>query len=113
MRFRPPATLFAILVPLWLALATAVASAANLSNVSVAPLPDGTVRITVQFTGGPPPKFTVAGGGTTETSVIFQNASLGSNMAPSVAGSGAVQSITLSEVGDNVAMSLHLSSPAA
>ena len=100
-----------MLVPFLVGVTTAAAQAADtLTNVGVAALPGGGARITVGFSGGPPPNFTVAGSGTTETSVIFQNVELGPNVPPSVAGSPPVQAITLSEVGNNVALSLHLAS---
>ena len=99
-------------MPFFVVAVAAMALASTLANVTVAPAAGGGARITVQFTGGPPPKFTVAGSGTTETSVIFQNASLGNNVPPSIAGAGPIQALTVAEVGDNVALSLHLSSVA-
>ena len=87
-----------------------VALAVTLNSVNVAKSPTGGARVTLAFGGGPPPKFTIAGVGTTETSVIFQGVTLGSNVPPTIAGQGPIQAVTLSQVGPNVALSLHLSS---
>jgi general secretion pathway protein D len=87
-----------------------VALAVTLNSVNVAKSPTGGARVTLAFGGGPPPKFTIAGVGTTETSVILQGVTLGSNVPPSIAGQGPIQAVTLSQVGPNVALSLHLSS---
>ncbi len=65
MRTRSAAALLAWLVPFLVGVTTAAAQAADtLTNVGVAALPGGGARITVGFSGGPPPKFTVAGSGT-------------------------------------------------
>jgi general secretion pathway protein D len=87
-----------------------VVFAATLNSVNVAKSPTGGARVTLSFGGGPPPKYTIAGVGTTETSVIFQGVTLGGNVPPSIAGQGPIQAVTLSQVGPNVALSLHLSS---
>jgi len=86
---------------------TAVA-AGTLSSVAVALLPGGGARVVVQFSGGPAPQFTITGVGSTEASVMFHSVQLGGNVPPSIAGSGSIQSITVSQIGSNVAVSMHL-----
>ncbi len=87
------------------------AAAGTVNSVAVALLPTGGARIVVQFGGGgPPPKFNIAGVGTTEASVIFQGVQLGGNVPPSIEGSGPILSVAVSQVGQNVALALHLSS---
>ncbi len=99
----------ALTVLLFLGTVTVVL-AETLNSVNVAKLPTGGARVTLQFGGGPPPKYTIAGVGTTETSVIFQGVQLGGSVPPSIAGQGPIQAVTVSQVGPNVALSLHLAS---
>ncbi len=91
---------------------TAVA-AGTLNSVAVSLLPTGGARVLVQFSGGPAPRFTITGVGTTEASVIFQLTQLGGSVPPSIAGSGPIQAITVSQIGANVALSMHLTGIAA
>jgi general secretion pathway protein D len=109
-RRRGSPGLIAVLTALLLVGTSSVALAATLNSVNVAKLPTGGARVTLQFGGGPPPKYTVAGVGTTEASVIFQGVQLGGNVPPSIAGQGPIQAVTVSQVGPNVALSLHLAS---
>jgi general secretion pathway protein D len=114
MRARPlPGLTFALALLMLIGMPVAALAATTLSSIAIALQPTGGARVNVAFSGGPPPKYSVAGGGTTETSVIFQNVTLGPNVPPSIAGSGPVTAITVSQVGNNVALSLHLASNVA
>src|ERR1700722_4407071 len=83
-------------------------AAGTLNSVAVALLPGGGARVLVQFAGGPAPQFTITGVGSTEASVMFHSVQLGGSVPPSIAGSGPIQSITVSQIGSNVAVSMHL-----
>lgn len=110
MPLRPsPGQVLALALLLVAGLAAPAFAATTINSVAIALQPNGGARITVQFGGGPPAaKYTLAGGGTTETSVIFQGVQLGPNVPPSISGQGPVSALTLSQVGANVALSLHL-----
>ncbi len=88
-------------------------AAGTLNSVAVSLLPGGGARVLVQFAGGPAPQFTITGVGSTEASVMFHSVQLGSGVPPSIAGSGPIQSITVSQIGANVAISMHLTGIAA
>jgi general secretion pathway protein D len=83
-------------------------AAGTLNSVAVSLLPGGGARVVVQFSGGPAPQFTITGVGSTEASVMFHSVQLGGGVPPSIAGSGPIQSITVSQIGANVAVSMHL-----
>ncbi len=83
------------------------AGAATLAGVRVDPQPGGGAVVTVQFVG-PPPHFHVIGAGSTEASVIFDGAQLGPQIAPTIAGAGAVSSVSVATQGSGVTVSLHL-----
>jgi general secretion pathway protein D len=85
-------------------------AATTVSDVEVDGMPDGGGRLSVDFTGGPAPKYTVTGAGTTETSIVFFGATLESTIPTSLDGEGPIQSVTVSQVGGNVAIAVHLSS---
>ncbi|MBV9647565.1 MAG: type II secretion system protein GspD [Candidatus Eremiobacteraeota bacterium] len=104
LRHTAIAALVAVLLGAMLAPALA---AVALNAVAVALQPNGGARVTVQFSG-PPPRYTLTGAGTSETSVIFQQATMGPGVPPTIAGSGPVKSISVAQVGANVAVSLHL-----
>lgn len=109
MRSRPSVgPVLALALLLVVGLPAPAFAAATINSVAIALQPNGGARVTIQFGGGPAPKYTLAGMGTTETSVIFQGAQLGPNVPPSIAGSGPITAITISQVGANVALSLHL-----
>jgi general secretion pathway protein D len=111
MRPRPsPGPVLALALLFVGVLALPALAATQINSIAIALQGNGAARVTVTFGGGPPPKYTLAGMGTTETSVIFQGAQLGPNVPPSIAGSGPVNAITVSQVGGNVALSLHLGS---
>jgi len=106
-RRPPPALVIALVALLAFVPAGAALAAVALNAVAVALQPNGSARVTAQF-AGPPPKYTITGAGTTETSVIFQQVTVGPAVPPTIAGAGPIHSVSVAQVGPNVAISLHL-----
>jgi general secretion pathway protein D len=112
MRMRPGRAIVVALIALIVgSLTQAVLAASPLNAIAVAVLPNGGARVTVQFSG-PPPRYTLTGVGTSEASVIFQGTSMSAAVPPTLAGAGGIKSLSVAQVGPNVAVSLHLSSAA-
>ena len=110
MRMRPGRAVVIALIALIVgSLSQTVLAASPLNAIAVAVLPNGGARVTVQFSG-PPPHYTLTGVGSSEASVIFQGTSMSAAVPPTLAGAGAIKSLSVAQVGPNVAVSLHLSS---
>src|ERR1700685_3391018 len=107
MRLRHVPVTAMLCLAVLLACAVPALAASTLNAIAVAMQPTGGARLTVQFSG-PPPRYTMTGGGARETSVIFQQATLGPSVPPTIAGTGPIRSISVAQVGGNVAVSLHL-----
>jgi len=84
-------------------------AASQLLGAHIDTQPGGSEIVVVQF-GGTAPKYSVVGSGTAEVSLIFNDTSLGANVAPTIAGSGGVSSISLAQTGAASSISLHLAS---
>jgi general secretion pathway protein D len=107
---RALAALITIVAVLGLSGAPSLA-AVSIVAVRVDAQPTGGVLVTVQFVGTTP-KWRVVGAGTTETAVIFDEATLGPTVPPTVAGSGTLTSVSTAQTGTSASVSLHLSASA-
>jgi general secretion pathway protein D len=76
----------------------------------VDPQPGAGVAVSVLFAGAAP-TYRILGMGTTEASVIFDQATLGPAVAPTIAGSPPLSSVTVLQTGTSASVSLHLASP--
>jgi general secretion pathway protein D len=85
-------------------------AASVMSGIRVDALPTGGALVSVTFTGGAP-LFHVVGSGTTETSVLFDGTSLGSQLPPSIAGAGPITTVSTQQAGTSSSVALHLSTP--
>jgi general secretion pathway protein D len=86
-------------------------AASVLSSVRVDALPNGGALVSATFTGGAP-TYHVVGSGTIETAVIFDGATLGPQLPPSIAGAGPIATVSLAQTGASASLALHLNSPA-
>jgi general secretion pathway protein D len=84
-------------------------AASTLNAVRVDSNPSGGALVSVTFTGGAP-SFHVIGAGTSETSILLDNTTLGPQAPPSVAGAGPITSISVATSGPSASIALHLSS---
>jgi len=85
-------------------------AASTLNAVRVDANPTGGALVSVTFAGGAP-SFHVIGAGTSETSILLDNTTLGSQAPPSVAGAGPVTSISVATSGPSASIALHLTGP--
>jgi len=108
MQMRPLAIVVVLTALIGANLVAPAAAASSLNSVAVALLPNSGARVTAQFSG-PPPKYTITGAGSSETSVIFQQTQMGPTVPPTIAGVGPIRSVSVGQVAANVAISLHLS----
>ncbi len=106
--FAVPLMLVAALV---CAFATPALASPTLNAVRVDANPSGGALISVTFSGGAP-TFHVIGAGTSETSVLLDNTTLGNQAPPSVAGAGPVTSVSVAQTGTSASLALHLTSAA-
>ena len=110
---RPPIRLRSLAVStslafaLVLGLAGPALAAPTLNAVRVDANPAGGALVSVTFAGGAP-TFHVIGAGTSETSVLLDNTTLGPQAPPSVAGAGPVTSISVAAAGSSASLALHL-----
>ena len=88
-----------------------VFAASVMSGIRVDALPTGGALVSVTFTGGVP-VFHVVGSGTTETSILFDGTSLGPQLPPSIAGAGAITTVSAQQAGTSASLALHLSAAA-
>jgi general secretion pathway protein D len=86
------------------------ALAATLNAVRVDANPTGGALVSVTFAGAAP-TFHVIGAGTSETSILLDNTTLGSAAPPSVAGAGPVTSVSVATSGSSASIALHLTGP--
>ncbi|MDQ2858319.1 MAG: hypothetical protein M3R53_06665 [Candidatus Eremiobacteraeota bacterium] len=110
-RLRLARTFFAA----WAALAAVLFSmvpalSATLANVRIDPQASGGALVAVSFTGGAP-TYHVVGAGTAETSVLFDGATLGPQVSPSIAGAGPITSASVAQTGSSSSVALHLTGP--
>ena len=82
-------------------------AAVNMIAVRVDAQPGGGAAISIQFAGASP-TYRALGFGTTEASVIFDGATVGPGVAPSIAGIPPLLSVTVLQTGPAVSVSLHL-----
>jgi general secretion pathway protein D len=85
-------------------------AASTLNAVRVDSNPAGGALVSVTFAGGAP-TFHVIGAGTSETSVLLDNTTLGSAAPPSVAGAGPITSVSVATSGPSASIALHLTGP--
>jgi len=97
-----------LLVALLGVTAAPILAAVNVAAVRVDAQPGGGAVVTIQFQGAIP-GYRLLGFGTTEQTVTFDQASLGSAVPPTIAGSPPLTSIGVLQTGAAVAVSLHLS----
>jgi general secretion pathway protein D len=86
------------------------ALAATLNAVRVDANPTGGALVSVTFAGAAP-TFHVIGAGTSETSILLDNTTLGSAAPPSVAGAGPITSVSVATSGSSASIALHLTGP--
>ena len=103
---RPVMAICATAVTVALSTSPAFA-AASLNAVRVDVQPSGNALVSISFGGAAPP-YKLLGANTSETSLIFDNAQIGPQTAPSVAGAGAVSSVSISQNGTSTSVALHL-----
>jgi general secretion pathway protein D len=82
-------------------------AAATLAALRVDAQPNGGAQITISFAGGAAP-YRVVGAGTPETAIIFDGASVGPQIPPTVAGTGPVSSVSIAQTGTSASVALHL-----
>ena len=93
-----------------LSLAVPAFAASTLNAVRIDSNPAGGALVSVTFAGGAP-TFHVIGAGTSETSVLLDNTTLGSAAPPSVAGAGPITSVSVATSGSSASIALHLTGP--
>jgi len=86
------------------------ALSATLANVRIDPQASGGALVAVSFSGGTP-TYHVVGAGTAETSVLFDGATLGPQVSPSIAGAGPITSASVAQTGSSSSVALHLTGP--
>ncbi len=84
------------------------AAASVLAGVRVDATPAGGAVVSLSFNGGLP-VYHLVGAGTPEVAVIFDGTALGA-VAPSVAGIGAITSVSVAQSGSSSSVALHLNS---
>lgn len=104
------------LAPLFLAVTVALTArpalaASTLTAVRLDAMPTGGALVSVTFAGGVP-SYHVVGAGTAEVAVLFDNANLGSQLPPNVAGAGPISSLSLAQSGTSGSLALHLTAAA-
>ena len=110
-RFQPSSfAVSALVLSLVLASGAPALAASSLNAVRVDANPAGGALVSVNFTGGAP-TFHVIGAGTSETSILLDNTTLGPQAPPSVAGAGPVTSVSVASTGSSASISLHLTTP--
>jgi general secretion pathway protein D len=93
------------------ALAVPALAAVALNSVAISTEGNGGVRVTLAFAGAPP-KYQVTGAGSTEVSILMQDATIATTVPPTIAGSGAIRAISVTQNGGSAAVSLHLTTAA-
>jgi general secretion pathway protein D len=86
-------------------------AASTLNAVRVDAVPSGGALVSLTFLGGVP-QYHVLGAGTAETSVLFDSTTLGSMVAPSVAGVGPITTVSIATTGSSSSVALHLTEAA-
>jgi general secretion pathway protein D len=97
-----------------LAVATVLGSgtevlAGTLNAIRIDQTPAGGASLALSFAGGAP-QYHVVGAGTTDTSIYFDNTTLGPQLQPAYGGAGPVTSITVSQTSSAAVIALHLAS---
>jgi general secretion pathway protein D len=100
----------AIALVLLLAVVPSRAAVVTLAGIRVEARPTGGALVVVSFSGGTAP-YQVVGAGTTETSIIFNGATLGPQVAPAMAGTGSLASVSVTSTNGSASLTLHLSTP--
>lgn len=103
----------ALIAIVFLVLQTAIpASAASIiAAVRVDAQASGGATITITFSGGAA-AYRVVGAGTPETAIIFDGATVGPQLPPTVAGTGPVSSVSIAQTGTSSSVALHLTGAA-
>ena len=99
-----------------LALAAPVPTAAaglELSSIRVDAQPTGGAELVAQFGGGTAPKPQVVGAGTTQVAILLANVSLGPLVPPTLAGTGPITGVSVSQSGSNATIFVRLAQPVA
>jgi general secretion pathway protein D len=99
-----------LVATLVIALSVPALAASTLNAVRIDSNPAGGALVSVTFAGGAP-TFHVIGAGTSETSVLLDNTTLGSAAPPSVAGAGPITSVSVATSGSSASIALHLTGP--
>jgi general secretion pathway protein D len=88
-------------------LAQPALAASTLSAIRLDAIPTGGAIVSVTFAGGVP-SYHVVGAGTSEVAVLFDNATLGPQVPPNVAGAGPITSLSIAQTGTSGSVALHL-----
>jgi general secretion pathway protein D len=84
-----------------------MAAAPTLDKVGIQAAPKGGATVTLTFVGGMP-TYQVSGQGTPEASLVFQSCQLATDLPPSFAGVGPINSVSVQQTTNLVGVAFHL-----